>query len=535
MKLLICGESVYDGSGCAPSACRILAEDGIVADVQPGPAGDFSASDFTVIRGKIVCPGFIDIHRHADSAVFCLPGFGKTELLQGITSVVSGNCGLSPVPGNHRWRDEYYRYLEPVTGLTDGKEFAFGDFHGYRKELEKLSLPVNFGFLAGAGAIRTAVKGFSKLPFSHEEMRAAKDLIRQAFDAGALGLSFGLMYQPECYSGPDELVEFARSAGEEAGTILCFHMRGEGDSLVESIDEVIHIAGESGLPANISHFKATGIKNWRNLVYRAIEKIETARSRGLKITADFYPYNGGSTTILSLIPPRFQEGGIEAMCARLTDKNEIDLLRREVGSEHSGWDNMALSIGWDRIIISSAVLPEHQAYCGRTVEAIAREEGYADPAELLAELAASEQGRVGIITFSMDQNDIDTIAGLPWTCLISDSLYSNAGRPHPRLNGAFPKFLREYVREKHMLTMEQAIHKMTGMPAQRMGIKNRGILCKGSAADILVFDPEKFRDNADYANPSALASGLDAVILNGKIVYQNGKFNAPNGQVLSSR
>ena len=549
MKLLVQGEFVYDGLGSPPETCGIMAENGIITDMGPHLARHSApvipGNGLTVVKGKTVCPGFIDIHRHADSAVFTRPDFGRTELLQGITGVVSGNCGLSPVPGNHRWRREYYRYIEPVTGsippaFPDDTGSGFpADYGSYRGALEKLPLPVNFGFLAASGAIRAAVKGFSGSSFSPEEMAGAKRLINEAFDAGALGLSLGLMYQPECFTGHDEftaLLGCANEAAKKQGAIVCVHIRGEGDSLVSSVDEVISLAEVSGLPFNISHFKSTGIKNWRNLIFRAIEKIESARGRGLQITADFYPYDGGSTTILSLIPPSFLEDGIEKFCAELSSRNRRDQLRRELNADQSRaarWDNMAAGIGWDRIIISSVSLPEHESLCGKSMEAAAAETGCGDPVDLLSDLAAGEMGRTGIITLSMDQGDIDTAACLPWTCLISDSLYSSAGSPHPRLNGAFPKFLREYVREKKILSMQEAIHKMTGMPARRMGLMNRGILRKNCPADILVFDSEIFTDNAGYSSPNALAAGMETVILNGQMVYNNGSFTGSGGCVLT--
>ena len=450
---------------------------------------------------------------------------------------MAGNCGLSPVPGDQPWREEYYRYLEPVLGPIP-KEFRpgssqkdyFDNFLKYREALESSPLPINIGFLAGLGAIKTAVKGFSPLPFSPEEMARAQKGVREAYDGGALGLSTGLIYKPECYSSLEELIELAPAGSRK---ILCAHIRGEGNSLVQSIEEIIRVAESAGVPVNVSHFKATGTKNWRSLIHRAIEKIEAARDRGLEITADFYPYDAGSTTIMSLAPPVLQQDSMEDVCAKLAGKDGRDLLRREITKGHPGWDTNPLNTGWDRIIISAVNLPEHEAYCGRSMEAIAREEGFEDPADLMARLVAAEEGRVGIITISMAPEDIDCIARLPWTCLISDSLYSAAANPHPRLHGAFPKFLREYVRERHVLSMEEAIKKMTSMPAGRMGLANRGKIAPGCAADILVFDQEKFRDNADYSNPRSLATGLGTVILNGKIVYHNGEFFPPNGRAVT--
>jgi N-acyl-D-aspartate/D-glutamate deacylase len=530
LKILIRGEKVYDGTGSPPVKTDILTENDLVVDMGPNLAGSFNDGGTMIIetKGQIVCPGFIDTHRHADAAVFTSQDFGKTEILQGITTVVCGNCGISPVPANHPFRDEYYRYMEPVMGPVP-QGLPLENYREYRRGLENLSLPVNFGFLAGAGAIKTAVKGFSPLPFTADEMRRAQMYVREAFDSGALGLSFGIMYRPECFSNSNELCEMAKTA---ASTILCVHIRGEGDSLVDSVDEVIEIAKNANVAVNISHFKSTGIKNWRGLIYRAIEKIETARNSGLEITADFYPYDGGSTTIMSLLPPAVMEDTTAALCAKLSAGEGRDLLRREINKVHPLWDNMALSTGWDRIVVSSVSLPSHNAYCGRNMQAVAEEEGFKDPADLLAELVVSEEGRAGIITFSMDQNDIDTVASLPWTCLISDSLYSKTANPHPRLNGAFPKFLREYVRERRIFTMEEAVKKMTSMPAERMGLKKRGKISPGCAADILIFDPDKFTDNAGYSNSTALAAGMGTVIINGKIVYNEGKFSGYAGKAV---
>lgn len=362
-------------------------------------------------------------------------------------------------------------------------------------------------------------------------MKQAWKYIEEAHDAGALGISFGIMYVPECFSGFEELTALARTANVRH-SILCAHIRGEAEGLVESVEEIIRVAESADIPVNISHFKATGIKNQRSLIHRAIEKIEAGRSRGLEITADFYPYTGGSTTIMSLVPNSVMENSMAALSTKLSGKDGRDLLRRELNRDHPGWDNMGMSIGWDRIIISSVNLSEHERYCGRSMEEVAREEGFTDAVDLMGELVASEEGKVGVILMGMAQEDVDCIAQLPWTCLISDSLYNGAANPHPRLNGAFPKFLREYVRERHILSMEEAVKKMTAMPADRMGLKDRGRLLPGMAADILIFDPYNFKDNADYSNARALATGMETIILNGQIIYTKGVFAAPAGRVV---
>jgi N-acyl-D-aspartate/D-glutamate deacylase len=446
--------------------------------------------------------------------MFTSPDFGQTELAQGITSIVVGNCGIAPVPNGGTAQAEYYRYIEPVLG-TGGAGLPFSNYAAYTGALEQACLPINVGFLAGAGAIKTAVKGFAKTPFSAAEMQAAVAYIAQANEHGALGLSFGIMYQPECYSSREELTTLARAVGN--GT-LCTHIRGEGDSLISSIEEVLDVAFNAGVPLNISHFKSCGVKNWRDAIFRAIERIEAARNAGQQVGADFYPYDGGSTTILSLIPPSVLEESTAALVQKLATPAGKETLRQAFHKTHAGWDNMVASIGWDRVIISSVVNPERAGYCGKTMEQIAHENGYEEPLDLLRDLVVSEEGQVGIIVLSMAQADIDEVARLPWTALISDALYGGGAHPHPRLHGAFPRFLREYVRERKALTLEQAIHKMTLMGAERLGIRDRGVLRVGAYADALVFDPARFTDRADYQHPMHMAVGMETVILNGKLL-----------------
>lgn len=529
MNILIQGGTVYDGSGALPIEADILIEGERIVAIGPHLAAHNTTPCTTIdAHGRVVCPGFIDIHRHADVAMFTSPDFGQTELAQGITSIVVGNCGIAPVPGVGPAQAEYYRYIEPVIGPV-APGLGFADYAAYTRTLEQAHLPLNAGFLAAAGAIKTAVKGFAKTPFTPAEIREAVAYIAQARDHGALGLSFGIMYQPECYSSREELTALARAAGEG---ILCTHIRGEGDSLVSSIEEMLDVAFNAGVPLNISHFKATGVRNWRDAIFRAIERIEAARNAGQQVSADFYPYDGGSTTILSLIPPSVLEESTAALVQKLATSAGKETLRQEFAKPHAGWDNMAASIGWERVIISSVLNAECAGYCGKSMKQIAYENGYEEPLDLLRDLVISEEGQVGIIVLSMAQADIDEVARLPWTALISDALYGGGAHPHPRLHGAFPRFLREYVRERKMLTMEQAIHKMTLMSAKRLGIRDRGALCIGAYADVLVFDPACFADRADYQRPTQMAVGMETVILNGNVLSQNDTNRAKAGQTI---
>jgi len=515
-SFVVCGGTLYDGTGAAPRNADLLVRDGRIERI----GQNLAAEGLPVVdaAGCAVTPGFVDIHRHHDLALFRDPDFGRAELAQGITTAFCGNCGLAPVPLDSVKDADFFTYLEPVTGrLPTGSALKTRTYASYAESLRRTGLPLNTGFLAGMGAVRYAVKGFSPTPFTEEERQQAVQLIGQAMDAGAYGISLGIMYRPECYTTAQEYDALIRPAAQRGG-ILCTHIRGEGDSLVESVREVIGIAARTGIRLNISHFKATGISNWRDKIFRAIECIETARAAGQPVTADFYPYDGGSTTLLSLLPPVLME---QAPAWFGTDAGR-QALRREIYREQPGWDNMALSIGWERILLSSVARSDLAADQGSPFDRIAEKHGYEDPADLMADLIATEGGNVGIIVLSMDWQDVQTVARLPYTVLISDSLYAGGGSPHPRLYGSFPRMLRLLVEEQKLLPMEQAVAKMTGLPAARMGLWDRGLLQAGQKADLLVFNPAQFRDTASYAAPKQQAEGLRLAFLNGQTVWDNG-------------
>ena len=517
MRTLIQNGTVIDGTGSAGRRADVLVENDVIAEMAPGIRAD--ADVVLDAQGKTVTPGFVDVHRHCDVAPMLDPEFGKIELAQGITTVVGGNCGLAPVPCSPECRDEMYDFIAPIVGNIP-KDMMFGSYRDYAGALAAAPLRLNMGFLAGSGAVKTAVKGFSSKPYTPAETAAAQQHIREAMEVGALGVSLGIMYQPEAYSTEREIADVVRPAAAY-DAVLTAHIRGEGDSLVESVREVIRIARDAEMRLNISHFKATGIRNWNRKIFEAIEEIEKARAAGQEVTADFYPYDGGSSLLQSLIPPTLLGESNQELYRRLGTREGRELLRREIYKEHEGWDNMAASIGWDRILISSVTRPEHTAFSGKSIASLAEELGCTDPADLVADLMASEEGKVGIIVCSMAQEDVDAIAKLPWTALISDALYGGGDCPHPRLYGAFPKFIREYVMQRGVLDLPTAIRKMTSVPAGRMGIAGRGLLQPGYKADILVFDPARLCDFATYTNPRQLCTGIDYALVNGTVAWEN--------------
>ncbi|MDO5376730.1 MAG: amidohydrolase family protein [Clostridia bacterium] len=512
-RTLISGGLIVDGSGKTPARADLLIEDGRIAGIAPS----IQAEGATLVQaaGKVVTPGFIDIHRHCDIAALIDPQFGIAELAQGITTVVGGNCGLSIVPTPEPYAEQIQAYVAPCLGPARGLRFADGE--AYMRALAQKPPRVNMGMLVGLGAVRAAVKGYARKPFAHSELQRAKEMIACALEAGMLGLSVGVMYAPECYNTDEEYISLI-SAAAPYGRPVCCHIRGEGDGLVPSVREVIHWGERAGVPVHISHLKCTGIRNWGRGIGEAIEEIERARAGGLDVTCDVYPYDAGATTLVSLLPPCVLEDDGERLWDKLGTRQGVEQVRLALGKPQPGWDNMAESIGWDRITVSSAALAGGERLAGKSLEAICNERNLSDPVEALCRLLAESRGNAQIVVHSMSRDDVDAVARLPYACLISDALYSQ-GPSHPRRYGAFARVIRDLVVERGVIGLPEAVRKMTALPAQRLGMADAGLLAPGKRADICVFDPALVRDHATYEEPQRLSTGMEAVFIGGKAAW----------------
>lgn len=525
---------VYEGLGHAPLYRDLLISGDRITDIAARGAINVLKTDLVIdASGKVVCPGFVDIHRHHDAKPFLDPDFGRTELSQGITTAVSGNCGISmvPCPADPEEAQEFYAFEEPVMGpISPGGPKSYED---YLNRLYETPLPINTAQLVGTGSVKICVKGFSDTPYTEEELEKAEAFIEDAMKRGAPGVSLGIMYIPECYSSRAEFERILRPVGRYH-RLITTHIRGEGDSMVESVKEVIAIAREVGCALEISHIKSCGVSNWRKEIYRAIAEIEKARAEGMDVTCDFYPYDGGSTALTTMLPPAFIRGNMKEALARLGTPEGVTEFRKLSRRLYEDWDNFCITLGWERILVSGVVLPENKKFLGLRMTEAAEKFGFEDAEALAAWLMYSESGKTAIINMSMDQRDIDTVAGLPWSNIISDAIYAKTDTPHPRMFGTFPKVIRDYVKTRKVLCMEEAIRKMTGAPAARMGLKDRGVIRIGAYADILVFDPEKFIDKATYESPALRPEGLSLCMVNGRIVIENDIWNGVRaGQVLT--
>ncbi len=482
---------------------------------------ELTAADQTIdAGGKVVCPGFVDIHRHCDVKPLLGGKFGETELLQGITTTVVGNCGISYTPVNPEEAGEMYNFNEPVLGPIENLQIY--SYRDYLNALDQAALPVNFASLIGTGSTKIAVKGFSDTPYTPQELQAARGLIEDAMEAGAVGASVGIMYLPECYSTAQEFARLLEPVGRY-GRVVSAHIRGEGDSMVDSVAEMIEIGRQANCAVHISHFKSCGVKNWRKEIHRAIALIEEARSRGQDVTCDFYPYEGGSTSLTTMLPPVFVAGDMAKALEKLGTPAGVEEFRKTSSVLYDDWDNFCIMLGWERIFISGVTRPENRKFLGKNVVQAAEEFGFEDAAACAAYLMHSENGKVAIINMSMCQEDIDTVARLPYSNVISDAIYADTDTPHPRMFGAFPKILREYVQERGIYTLQEAIRRMTSVPAARMKLTGRGSLQAGNFADINLFDPAEFRDHATFADPARPATGLALCLVNGKIAVQDSR------------
>jgi N-acyl-D-amino-acid deacylase len=327
------------------------------------------------------------------------------------------------------------------------------------------------------------------------------------------------MYAPGSYTPREELAELCSVLPYYDG-LLATHIRGEGNSLISSIEEVIWIAERCGVPLQISHLKAAGRNNWGS-VARAMELVEDARSRGLDVTCDVYPYTAGSTTLTTLLPPWALEDGVSGALERLKDPDTRARIREELGHEQDGWDNLVASTGWESVYVSSLSKGDDADLEGKNIAEIGESRGV-DPVDCMMDLLLEQDGKVAIVFFHMAEADVDQVMKWDRSLVASDSLHDQAKKPHPRLYGTFPHVLAKYVREKKLLTLEEAVRKMTSFPARRFRLGGRGLISPGYAADVVVFDPETISDRATYEDPKRFPEGISRVLVNGEETIEMG-------------
>lgn len=527
-NLLIRGGRVADGTGAALDDRDIVVTgDRIEATTAPGAVtepGGYRVLDST---GLTVAPGFIDVHSHADNAPL-LADDDTTKILQGVTTEVVGNCGFSLAPA----RTESPSELRALTGrIFPELPWTWSGFASLLEATDAAGYVTNFVPLVGHGTLRVAVLGFADRPATSAECRDMSKLLAQALDAGACGFSSGLIYPPGMFSTTGELAELAATLPPTA--IYATHMRGEGAELDRSVAEALEVGRRGSCRVQISHLKSAGAPNWGG-VPRALAQLDAGTADGVQVTQDVYPYTASSTMLTACLPRWFQEGGDRALLARLEAPEQLRLLRSDIDSGDPGTEETLLSgAGYEGILIATTA---SGARVGRTLAEIAGDEGI-EPFEVLVRVLRDERLRASMVAFSMCEEDLQAALRHPATMIGSDGLPpGNGGRPHPRLFGTFPRVLGRYVRERGVLDLPTAIHRMTGLPAATFNLRDRGVIRPGAVADLVAFDPATVRDVGDYRDPVHAPAGITWVMQHGEIVVAEGQWlGSRQGQRLHPR
>jgi N-acyl-D-amino-acid deacylase len=502
--LIIKNGRVVDGTGNAWFYGDVAISGDRIVEV--GRLSTAQAKRVIDAAGLVVAPGFIDSHSHSDQPLLVDPR-AESKIRQGVTTEVIGQCGGSAAPRNSD---------EPVTTAA-GKELSWRTMADYLRLLDQQGVAVNVIPLIGHGNLRRMALGMAHRPATAEELERMCQLATEAMRQGAFGFTSGLIYPPSSYGDTAELVAVAKAVAAEGG-IYATHMRNEGNKLMESVQEAITIGEQAGIPVHISHHKATDEANWGR-VRDSLALIEAKRADGLDITLDQYPYIASSTGLKSLVPQWAHADGVEAMRQRVLDPETGARIRQEI---------IAADRRWDCVLVSGCFVEENKQYEGKNMQEIAALTGQ-EPVEALLSLLLAEDFRTRMVRFSMCEEDVEYVMRHPLVMIGSDSgamaidgpLFR--GKPHPRSYGTFARVLGEYVRERQILTLEEAVRKMTGLAAARFQLWDRGLLRPGCFADITVFDPQTIKDQATFVDPHQYAVGVHYVLVNGQVCVDQGE------------
>lgn len=527
--LLVRGGSLVDGTGAPARRADVgIRGDRIVA------IGDLAAR--RAIRtldatGLVVAPGFIDMHSHSDFALL-VDGRALSKVTQGVTTELLGESG-SAAPASGPVRPEMQRSLSEL-----GLSLDWTTLGEYFETLESKKTSVNVLSTVASGQVRSAVVGYDDRPATPGELKKMEDLVDQAMREGAVGISSGLIYAPNRYASTAELIALAKVASRYGGFYLT-HMRNEGEGLLEAVAEAIEIGRQGNLPVEILHFKRSGVRlsggREKSTIQEAAALIERARSEGIEVAANVYPYDASQTTLSIRLPDWTQNGGREKMLERLRNPETRARIREEIGSSLA--EGVAGATP-ETILFGRTTYEAHRGYQGKRIQEIAQAMGV-EPAEAIIELIDKADGSTTAVYFGMRDEDVQYALRLPWVTIGSDGTavapegILARSHPHPRWYGTFPRVLGRYVREERTLSLEEAVHKMTGLSAERLGLSDRGVLAEGKMADVVVFDKDTISDRSTFESPHQLSVGVRWLAVNGELVLDEGKHTgARPGRVL---
>jgi len=507
--LLVTNARIIDGTGGPSVAGSVAVRDGRIAGV--GQVTGAAARTIDA-HGLALAPGFIDAHSHSDYALLT-DGNAESKIRQGVTTEVIGESGS-------------------VAPQKPSAARNWSDFAGYFAAIEKSKVSVNLLSYIGLGQVREYVMGSDDRAPTADELSKMTALVSEEMKHGAYGVATGLIYSPNAYARLDELIALSKPAAA-AGGLYASHLRYDGDKLRDGLEEAIAIGEGARIPVHVFHLKVTGAKNVGRMK-EVIAIVEAAQKRGVEIAADQYPYVASSTGLIQTIPPWAHEGGNAKLVARLKDPATRARIRKEMDDPNPTWENRLISAGtWHNVQIAS--LPArtgmetgYKRFEGWRVDDAAKEMGR-DPYDFVFEMLIANGGSVSCVWFIIDESDLKLAMKQPWVSVGSDgsalatSGPLRTGVPHPRNFGTFPRVLGKYVREEHVIPLEQAVHKMSGLTASQLHIKDRGLIKDGMAADLVIFDPATVADRATFTDPFQYPVGIPTVIVNGRVVLDNGR------------
>ena len=513
---------ILDGAG-GPGIQNDL---GIIGD-KVVALGDLSRANAALIinaTGKVVSPGFIDIHTHTDTELLVNPR-GESKIHQGVTTEIGGNCGSSAFPFSKERAADYHANLLDKYGITT----SWQDLDGFFKTIQAKGTSLNYATLTGQGDLRARVVGRNDVPATKDQMEEMQRLLIESIEQGSFGLSTGLEYSPGSYATTEELSELS-SVLDKYNAIYATHMRNEDDMVEEAIAEALRIGRETGVHTQISHLKACNKNNWHK-VDGMLEQIDRARSNQ-PVLADRYPYDAWGTGLSAFLPLWARQGDTDDILGRLNDPSDLKKI-----AEYSNGRAQRIG-GWDRVMISSCSHEPDKACEGMTVLDGANERGI-EPFEFATELLMNSKNQVGVVGFAMDEKNLHKVLAADFVMVGSDGNAAapygklGTGKPHPRYYGTFPRVLGKYARDEQIISLSSAVKKMTSMPAQALGIKDRGILGINMKADIVIFDPATVIDKATFADPHQYPLGIEHVFVNGVHTINSGEHTkALGGEII---